>query len=393
MTNVSNLTEKQEEIINRLPNTRRSIAEDLDISIRSVRYRMDAIEDKNNVYFVRDKSGIWSINQEKENDLNKDTDESNEPWRVDSYSKAQATKDMNNALTKIEQDMKDALSNRNIKYSNFKRDKKSSTLVIPRSDDHFGVKIDGRGINSEYSTPIARERINYIFDHAINESEERGDVEDVVVGLFGDHIDGEKVYPGHHVNIEKYLRGQIREAAKIYINQLEKLSEKFENVLVVTCPGNHGSFGDGVISNADDIVYDEIELGIDLLDIDNINFKHSPNSVYVDFNIRGWNAYARHGQDALEHASTSSGDDRWMNWKEESDFDIAYHGHHHQLRTEPVGYAQLYQCGTPIPPSLFVNQIGETGVPRVFYHFTSNERLVDGVEIIDFNEKREELDN
>lgn len=421
MSDISDLTPKQKAVYDCLPETRKNIAEHLDISRRSVRYRMSAIEEDTDIDFERDSDGVWYVSdgsfdgeddspsvdeeslEEAYRDANEqtrsdeeeseivsynrdsmDTESKREAWRVNSYNKAQATKDVNNELTEIEQELKEALNSRTIQYTDFDRSENASTLVIPRSDDHFGVKVDGRSINEEYSTPIARERVNYVIDHAIQKSRERGDVEDVVVPLLGDFVDGEKVYPGHESNLGQYLRGQIREAAKVYINQVEKLADEFDHVTVVTCPGNHGSFGDGVVSNADDIVYDEVELGIDLLGIDNVSFQHSPNSVYVEFDIRGWKAYGRHGQDALEHASTSSGDDRWMNWKEESDFDVAYHGHHHQLRTEPVGYAQLFQCGTTVPPSLFVNQIGKTGVPRVFYHFTTDEQMIDGMEIINF---------
>jgi hypothetical protein len=398
---ISNLTPKQKEVFDLMPAKRDDIAESLNISRRAVRYRQNAIEKETDIDLERDSDGVWyesddcsdkddethSEAKESELDTQEVTERENEkPWRVNSYDKAQATKEINNSLMQIEKEVKEALNSRPIRYTDFEETDNSSTLVIPRSDDHFGVKVDGRSINAEYSTPIARERINYLFDHAIEKSKERGDVENVIVGMFGDFVDGEKVYPGHHTNIEEYLRGQIKKASTVYINQIQKLSEEFEHVKVITCPGNHGSFGDGVVSNADDIVYDQIELGVDLIGLDNVEFQHTPNSVYVEFSIRGWDAYARHGQDALKHASTSSGDDRWMNWKEESGFDVAYHGHHHQLRMEPVGYAQLFQCGTPVPPSLFVNQIGETGVPRVFYHFTTDENIVEDMEIIDFQE-------
>jgi biotin operon repressor/cell fate (sporulation/competence/biofilm development) regulator YmcA (YheA/YmcA/DUF963 family) len=390
-----NLTDKQNAVYELLPDTRENIANELGISRRSVRYRMSAMEERG-MDFERDSEGIWYVSgegtddegngrgEEKKSHECDSMESEREPWRVNSYDKAQATKNVNNELTKIEKEVKNALNSRTLTYTDFEETNGKSTLVIPRADDHFGVKVDGRSINAEYSTPIARERVNYIIDDAIEKARERGDVEDVILGLWGDFVDGEKVYPKQHVNLGEYLREQIREAATVYINQIEKLANEFEHVTVVTCPGNHGSLGDGVVSNADDIVYDEIELGIDLLGIDNVSFEHTPNSVFVEFDIRGWNGYARHGQDALKHASTSSGDDRWMNWKEESDFDVAYHGHHHELRMESVGHSQLFQCGTIVPPSLFVNQIGETGVPRAFYHFTTDDNLINGMEILNF---------
>jgi len=73
-----------------------------------------------------------------------------------------------------------------------------------------------------------------------------------------------------------------------------------------------------------------------------------------------------------------------MNWKEDSDFHLAYHGHHHQLRLEPVGHGQVFQCGTLVPPSLFVNKIGSTGLPRAMYHFTTDDNPVEDLNVIEF---------
>ena len=374
---MSDITPKQQDVLDLLPNTRQNIADELGISYRAVRYRMNSLEEAG-YDFERDGNEVWSVvGMSDREDPQRDT----EVKRVNTYDKAQATKDVNNSLLEIEKEIKEAVENLPVQYPNYSNSSSQSTLVIPRSDDHFGVKIDSRSVNAEYSTPIARERINTIINRAIEHSEERGDVENVVLGLFGDTVDGENVYPGHVANLEDFLRGQIKKASSTYINQIQKLSEEFEHVKVVCVPGNHGNIG--TISNADDIVYDQIELGVDLLELDNVSFVHS-NGSYVNFNIRDYNGYARHGQDALEHASTSSGDDRWMNWKEDSDFDIAYHGHHHQLRMEPVGHSQLFQCGTLVPPSMFVDSIGASGVPRAFYHFTTDENMVEDMNIIDF---------
>lgn len=371
------LTPEQKEVLEKLPKTRKQIADELEISVRAVRYRMSAME-RRGIEFEQTPDGRWWRNDENDG-VERDV----EPQRQNSYAKAQATKKTNNILTELEADVKEILRGVPVREADFEPSDEKSTLVIPRSDDHFGVKIDGRGVNEELSTPIAERRINHIVDHAIEKAAERGDVEEVILGLFGDHIDGEQVYPGHHVNLEQFLRGQIRKAATVYIEQIQKLSKHFDHVKIIMCPGNHGNLGKSAITNADDIVFDEIELGLDLIGVENVTIVQS-NSKYVAFDIRGFQGYARHGDDALSHASTSSGDDRWLNWKEEVDFDVAYHGHYHQLRIEPVGYGQVCQCGTIIPPSLFVNSIGMTGKPRVFYHFATDEQVFTGMEVIEF---------
>jgi len=379
---MTDLTEAQEAVLEQLPNDRETIADNLDISYRAVRYRFDAMEEKG-YDFERDSEAVWrfrGVSDREGLDEGPDTRD-DEPHRVNTKHKAQHSKDVNDALANIEEEVKEAIGNVSSEYESHDVDSDGSTLVIPRCDDHFGCKVLKRSVNAEFTTSIAKQRISEIIDRAIERSKERGDVDNVKLLLLGDHIDGENVFPSHAAEVEKFLREQIKVGSAHYISEVEKLADEFNHVDVVTCPGNHGNIGP--VTNADDIVHDMVELGVDLLDIDNVSFTRS-NGSYVNFNIRNFDGYGRHGQDALQHASTSSGDDRWMNWKEDSDFDVAYHGHHHSLRLEPVGHSQLFQCGTIVPPSLFVDSIGASGVPRAFFHFTTDNELVDEMKIIEF---------
>ena len=372
------VTPKQQDVLDLLPATRDDIADELDISYRACRYRMNAIEEQTDVSFERDGNNVWSVSDGD----NVEVREEEEPKRVNSYDKAQATKEINNALLDIEKEIKEAIKKLPHYNTDFKTTEGNSTLVIPRSDDHFGAKIKARSVNEEFTTEIAKTRIEFLINKAIDASRNRDEkVEEVVLGLFGDHIEGETIFHNQLAGLGDFLREQIREVSTFYVNQIEKLSDEFDNVKVITCPGNHGKTSG--VTNADDIVFDWVETGLQWKDVDNVEFVES-NGKYVEFTIRDHDAYARHGTDALKHASTSSGDDRWMNWKEEAPFDIAYHGHHHQLRMEPVGHSQVFQCGTPVPPSLFVNSIGETGKPRVMYHFTTDENMIEGLDIIEF---------
>lgn len=372
------VTPKQQKVLEELPDTRRNIADRLDTTIRAVRYRMDSLEEKG-FTFERDSKGVWKESPESNRDV--------EVKRINTYDKAQATKNVNNELLEIEKEIKEAVAKVEPYTTDFEPSKDGATLVIPRGDDHFGVRVPDRSINSEFTSEIAEERIGEVIDDAIRRSEERGDVEEAILLMVGDHIDGENVYPGQAANLEKFLREQIKQASTVYVEQIKKLSDNFDNVKVVTCPGNHGRVGP--ISYADDIIFDQIEVGLQWIDIDNVEVIRS-NGSYAEFGLRGYLGYIRHGENALSHASTSSGDDRWMNWKEESGrghgkgFDIAYHGHHHQLRREPIGHSVLFQIGTIVPPSLYVDSIGETGVPRAFYHFTTDDALIDEMKEIHF---------
>ena len=380
------LTSKQKQVIDLLPASKYDIASELKVSPNTSKTHIEALRNKGiDVEYDFD-SGQYFLDDftQESVESNRNEERNLEPQRINSYHKAQKTKEVNNTLTEIELEIKEALEDCPIYTTDFSNSPSKSTLVIPHSDSHFGAKIQKRSINHEFTTEIAKQRVNELVDDAIGRAKERGDVEDVVFGLFGDLIEGENIFPNQIAKLDEFLREQIHIAAVTYVNQIEKLSNEFDNVKIVTCPGNHGRTSG--VTNADDIVFDEIELGLKWKELDNVEVIRS-NGKYVNFYVRDYKAYARHGQDALSHASTSSGNNRWMNWKEESredteddrQFDVAYHGHHHQLRLEPVGHSQVVQCGTPVPPSLFVNSIGETGIPRVMYHFTTDERYFDDI--------------
>lgn len=371
------LTEEQKSVLELLPDTRKNISETLGISLRAVRYRMDAMEDKG-YRFERNRDGTWDT-------IGRDQKE--EPQRVKSYEKSQITKDINDVLTEMERDLKEIVNQTNpvVAQKGITNTKGKSTVVIPRTDDHFGAHIKARQREEEFDSDEAERRVRKVIDHVIHRSRERGDVENAILGMFGDHVDGETVYNAQLDDIDKILRDQIKQASKVYVEQIEKLSDEFDHVTVVTVPGNHGSLSKDSTSNADDIVFDQVETGISWLDLDNVTMKKSYNQNFVEFSIRNHNGYARHGQDALKHAATSSGQNRWMQWKEGSNFDVAYHGHHHQLRMEPVGRGNtVFQCGTITPPSLFADSVGSTGVPETFYHFATDEESVEEIQRIRF---------
>lgn len=377
------LTISQREVLDCIPDTRRSIANELGTTIRAVRYRMDALEDKG-FKFSRDDDGVWDVTKKP---LNHEKREPEEPKRVDSYAKAQATKDVHNELTKMEKEIKEILNAKPPVISEYEVSEGTSTLVIPRSDDHFGAKVEPRQGEQGFEDNVGERRINEIVDRAIERSRERGGVEDAVLGLFGDHVDGETIYNGQLGDIQKSLRKQITHAARVYVQQIRKLSDEFENVHVATVPGNHGSISKEGSTNADNIVFDQIEIVLSTLgdEVSNVTVNKSYNNNFVEFPIRDYRGYARHGQDSLGHLGTSSGKYRWHEWSEGCDFDVAYYGHYHTLKMEKLGKGRpVFQCGSVVPPSLFADSVAEAGRPAGFYHFATDEEIIDEIRPVRF---------
>jgi len=381
-------TPKQKEVLDLMPNTREFIAEELNISRRSVRYRMNALEKKG--YDVeRDSDGVWSIKgmSETEEDNTRSKEET-KPRREDVYDKAQNVKDTHNALTKLEKEVKEALSNTNPVLNVYDRTDGNSTLVLPHSDSHVGAIIKDRPGVDYYSAEEARGAIREYFDRAINHALDRGDVEDVVLIMNGDHLDGEGVFPGQRHEQDDNLRDQLRKAGNTYIEQILKLSREFESVEVYCVPGNHGNIDKDSTTNADLMLFDFIETALDYSSADNIRMEKANAAGYKTFHIRGWKYFKRHGENYLKHVGTSSGIRRVLQWyAKENGFDVGLRSHYHSVKLETVGdEVPIVMTGTTAPPSTFAESKGEDGGETATFWYTTDESAIDSFQHIRINE-------
>ncbi len=369
-----NLTDKQKEVLSMLPDTRRSIANELDISVRAVRGRMESLEDEG-YQFHRDEDYCWYVNTPDE-----------DPWRVNSYEKAQATKDIHNTLTEMEQEVKEALNNANPVVDPYEPGGNTSTLVLPHSDSHVGAKVDSRSGVDYYSAEEAQENIVEYFDKGIQAGKERGDVEEVAVIFNGDHLDGEGIYPHQRHKQEDGLRDQLRKAGRTYIEQLLKISDTFPHVSVYMIPGNHGRLDHKSTTNADMMLYDFIETALSYSDADNIDITKSENGQFLNFQIRGWDIHSRHGQDYLNHVGTNSGQKRAMDWFMQYTYDMALRSHYHKVLWESIGdNIPVVMMGSTAPPSTFAESQGESGGLCGVYWFTTEDTLVEDFQPIYFD--------
>jgi predicted phosphodiesterase len=119
--------------------------------------------------------------------------------------------------------------------------------------------------------------------------------------------------------------------------------------------------------------------------LDNVTFIQSDFTYYVNFSLRDWNAHLRHGHDAsLEHIGTSAGKQRWQAWMLEHDFDIAFRGHYHMLKEEPVAGQPVIMGGSIAPTSEFEESRAITGRPAAAVHGVTDEQVLDWTERIYF---------
>lgn len=372
-----------QDVLDEIPATREHIAKELDISRRAVRYRMNTLEDEHGYKFYMDSGNVW---REVSDKVERDDDE---PLRVNSYDKAQLTKDVNNELAEIEKEIKQALSNTEPVVNDYTRSDNSSTLVMPHSDSHIGAIIRERNDVDYYSAEEAQEVIREYFDRAITFARGFEDVEDVALIMNGDHLDGEGVYAAQRHEQEDNLRDQLRKAGRVYAEQIVKLSEDFDHVSVYCVPGNHGNIDKKSTSNADMMLYDFVEMGVDYSDADNINIEKAGPGGFLNFSIRGWDYHARHGDDFLNHVGTSSGQNRAKDAYMSYTYDVLLRSHYHSVKYETIGdEIPIVMTGSPAPPSTFAESRGADGGRCGIFWLASEESPIEHFEPIRVGSKK-----
>lgn len=376
---MSDITPKQKQVLELMPDTRENIADELGISRRACRYRMKTLEEDHGYEFYMTSDNVWH-EREPEDDNSK---RSEEPRRINSYNKAQATKEIHNELTELEKQVKQALNNTEPVTTQYNRSDSGSTLILPHSDAHVGSVVQGRYDVDYYGAEEAREAIREFVDKGIAHANRRDDVEDVVFVLNGDMCDGEGVFSSQRHKQEDNVRDQLRKAGNTYIEQILKLSDEFEHVNVQCVPGNHGRLDHESTTNFDMMLYDFIETALHYSDADNVNINKAGPAGVVQFSVRGWDYLARHGQKYLNHVGTSNGQKRVQDDYMAYDFDILLRSHYHKTLIERIGdEIPVVMTGSPSPPSTFAESQGASGGSCGIFWFTTEDKVMEDIEPI-----------
>lgn len=262
-------------------------------------------------------------------------------------------------------------------------------LIIHRTDDHFGEVVTNQYGDEVFNSDIAEARVREVFDRSFAVADEREDmgteIDTVHLLLGGDIVTNEAIYEGQPHDIDEDLHDQIDRAADVYIENIKRLADNFPSVQVVCQPGNHGRIGSGNPTNADSILYTMMDKAVRESPVDNVTFLQSDQSYYIDFTIRDWDAHLRHGHDAsLEHIGTSAAQHRWQTWLIDHGFDIAFRGHYHVLKEEPVNGRPVVMGGSICPQTEFEESQALSGRPMGAVHAASDTYPLEWTRRINF---------
>lgn len=295
-------------------------------------------------------------------------------------SKSQITRRINDILTEWEYEIKADLQHLQPVTSEVGHPYTDggTDIIFHRTDDHFGHEEIGPGGEPIFNSDIAEEYVVQYFDKGIeyaNMREKAGaEIENANALLGGDMLTNDSTYENQVSDVDGDMTEQIKRVTDVYFRQIRKLSERFPTLRVVCQGGNHGEVS-GSDSNADDIIYDNLEKLVAVSDMDNVTFMQTESSYYMDFEVRDWNVHLRHGHDAsLEHIGTSAGRERWLTWLVDHGFDVAFRGHYHMLKEEPISGRPVVMGGSLQPQTEFEESHALSGRPAGAVHGVTDDQ-------------------
>lgn len=295
--------------------------------------------------------------------------------------KSAITRKARKILSELEHQLRQDLERMEPAATEVPSDLGDGDLILHRTDDHFGEEITAPGGEVIYDSPTTELRVREYFEQAREFLAEQRligrDVDVAHLLLGGDIVTNESIYEGQAHDIDENLHQQIDRASEVYLQEIRKLSEEVSTVQVVCQAGNHGELrapNSSAAANADDILYMMLDKMVRESDVDNVTFVTSDSPYFTNFTVRDYNGHLRHGHDAsLEHIGTSAGKQRWESWRGRHDFDVAFRGHYHMYKEEPIGDGiPVHMGGTPAPISDFEESRAINGAPKSAVHLATD---------------------
>lgn len=248
------------------------------------------------------------------------------------------------------------------------------TLVLHLSDIHVGQLFnrEKNGGLGEYSLEVFTERTHRLTDKvaALHEDLQRsGAVDRLVIVFNGDLVDGRDIHPGHdHQSVG--MAAQLRIGPEVLAQaMLAPLAERFHQIDVFACPGNHGRIGkkgqlDRVEDSLDLVFMDILKLRCS--GMDNINW-HAWDKYFAWFELHGHTYFCAHG-DAFKSWLNIPiyGAERYKSRIESlinRKIDVMMVGHHHSPANWATAFTNVVMNGSWVGTGDFGSWLGMGGAP------------------------------
>jgi predicted phosphodiesterase len=271
------------------------------------------------------------------------------------------------------------------------------TEVLVLSDLHFGKRVVLEG-EVVFDKDIAAERFKAIMasmrhlnasyvlpNHSINE---------LVILLLGDIVDGETIYAGQVYNSDMPLIDQLTFAVQLIKKELiDPASQMFGSVRVVAVAGNHGEIrndrGEHMMhpkTNFDSILAIMLQMGCQ--NLKNVSFEIATTTLHTTM-IRNWKFLLAH---KLPSASQSGFRKTYGGMFERFRYDVSVHGHWHTPELTFYNTKPIIQNGSLPGVDDYSIQLAFNTVPAQLLFTCSDKRPVALFWMVDVGHRTKEAE-
>lgn len=251
-----------------------------------------------------------------------------------------------------------------------------SSLVVVLSDTHYGKH------TQYFNLKVARERAKSI---PINiHSQALPEIDEVVIVLAGDMVEGEDIYATQNNHIECPVFEQTQVASESMWEMILLFRELFQcRVRVETCPGNHGRMSKTANekTNWDNVVYHLLRLMCNMHGdpeiIVNANFESM-----VTFPVKDKIGLAYH--QGVKHAGTPAMREKIAGWVKIKKFDFMVHGHWHEWHVGNWMGKLVLANGCMCGPDDLAETMGKEDDARQGYFLVTPEQPVGGFSFVEW---------
>lgn len=325
MSDLPDLTARQQEIINLLPRSKTEIARSLGIKGTTVKGHIRRLQKKGVNIQYEDDENLWVLADERRQRLR----------RISTKSKQAKTREANKLI-----EAEETVLLRRLRQNDPIRVKRDITpgnesFMAITGDWHFGDVVESDKGDILYDMQVTRDMVErYAEKVGIIKDLEGSNVifDECHLVITGDIATGTHIYEGQIHDIEAFLAEQVTQASQALIDLVITLADLFPAVHVHAVLGNHGLDRANAArgSNTDLICYRWTQDGLRRSDIDNVTIEIAESTHHLNFNVRNHRVHLRHGQDTKAHVDkTRSSESEWRGWRDKHRFDLAVRGHHH----------------------------------------------------------------
>ena len=263
-------------------------------------------------------------------------------------------------------------------------DNGGSSLVVALSDLHIGQQ--NRGFDIE----VAKKRLGELVER-LYKTTGTVKVDEVVLLLVGDIVEGENIYPSQAHHIVCSTMDQVEIGAKIIWDVIHQARETFKVPVRVVCvQGNHGNSekGSNEKTNWDNVLYHSLKILVNASGDSKIGFE-CDYSEFKLFTVKDKKGLIYHK--GVKHNGTPAMREKIAGWVYSKKMNFMVSGHWHEWKvggwSDVVWMANGSLCG----PNDLAERMAQEGPARQGYFFVTTGRPPWGFGFIEWKEPVEEI--